>query len=302
MTASVLVAGLDAAALPDTPLLRRGGHVVEQVSGARALLARMLHCEPRLLLLGAGLDGLGDTLRRIRSTPGLRRVSILAIVPADMGPTSHLLKAGANAVLQEPLDPQRYEAWVARLLAVPRRLEVRVAVEGEVLASRRDEGRHFSGLTRNVSVNGMLLASPQRLAVGAGSDLDLEMGLGGLRPRFRALGRVVREAGEVSWPYLGYGVEFLFVPPECHEALAEFLSHSGAPPSEAPGIHSTVQQGRFIYEVLAPVAARDGWQCEVRRAARHEWRPGEAGPHYVVTGGSPEQALRAARDFVRRQA
>ena len=68
---------------------------------------------------------------------------------------------------------------------------------------------HFYGLSRNLSVNGMLLASPVRLA---GSDLDIEFHLPESGRRVRAIGRVVREARDVAWPYLGYGVEFVFVP------------------------------------------------------------------------------------------
>jgi CheY-like chemotaxis protein len=302
MAAGVLVAGLDAHSLPS--VLRREGHAIEELDGARALLARLLRGETRLLLLGPGLGepGLGETIRRIRAAPSLRRVSILAVLPEGGDAAAGLLRAGANAVLQQPLDPQRYESWITRLLAVPRRLDLRVPVQGEVLASTRDAGaRHFSGLTRNLSQNGMLLASPLRLPVGAGSDLDIELGLSGGLPRFRALGRVVREAHEVAWPYVGYGVEFLFVPPESQSTLLDFLARARALEGEPPGIHSTVKRETWIYEILTPSPSRQGWQAEIRRAARDDWRPGEAGPFYVVEGDTPEGALRAARDFIRQR-
>ncbi len=304
MSAAVLLAGLDAGKLPTTPVLQREEHPLEELSGARALLARLLRGDARLLLLGPGLGepGLPETIRRIRAASSLRRVSILAVLPEGHGAAADLLRAGANAVLQQPLDPTRYESWITRLLEVPRRLELRVPVQGEVLASTRSaDGRHFSGLTRNLSQNGMLLASPLRLAVGAGSDLDVELGLSGGLPRFRALGRVVREAAEVAWPYIGYGVEFLFVPPESQAALGDFLAHARALEGEPPGIHSTIKRETWIYEILAPSPSRQGWQAEIRRAPREKWRPGEAGPFYVVESVSPEGALRAARDFVRQR-
>ncbi len=302
MGEGVLVAGIEAQALPPTPVLLREEHKVEELSGARALLARLLLGETRLLLLGPGLGepGVGETIRRIRAAASLRRVSILAVVPPGADCAAELLKAGANAVLQQPLDPARYESWVTRLLAVPRRLELRVPVQGEVLASPRGgDGRHFSGLTRNLSQNGMLLASPVRLAIGAGSDIDLELSLGGGSPRFRALGRVVREAPEVAWPYIGYGIEFLFVPPESQAALTDFLARARAREGEPPGIHSTVKRETWIYEILAPSPSRQGWQAEIRRAPRDQWRPGETGPFYVVEADSPDGALRAAREFIR---
>lgn len=303
--ASVLVAGVDRQRLPTASVLRREEHPVEELPGARALLARIMRGDARLLLLGPGLTdpGLGETIRRIRSTTTLRHVSILAILPEGSGSASDLLKAGANAVLQHPLDIERYESWVTRLLSVARRVDVRVSVQGEVLATpRQGDGRHFSGLTRNLSQSGLLLASPLRLVVSAGTDLDLELSLGGVRPRFRALGRVVRDAPEVAWPYLGYGVEFLFVPPESQSALGDFLARARADHVEPAGIQFTIKREIWIYEILAPVPARHAWQVEIRRAAREHWRPGEAGPFYVVQGETAEAALRAARDFVRRRA
>jgi hypothetical protein len=299
---TVLIAGLDRRTLPPAAVLRRDEHPIEELPGARALLARLMRGETRLLLLGPGLSepGLGETIRRIRSAPALRRVSILAILPEGAASASDLLKAGANAVLQQPLDAERYESWVTRLLSVSRRVDLRVAVEGEVLATpRHADGRHFAGLTRNLSQSGLLLASPLRLGAGAGTDIDLELSLGSSWPRFRALGRVVRDAPEVAWPYLGYGVEFLFVPPESQSALGDFLARARADRAEPAGLHSTIKRETWIYEIQIPVPTRQGWQAEIRRAPRDDWRPGEAGPFYVVQGDTPEQALRAARDFVR---
>ena len=82
-----------------------------------------------------------------------------------------------------------------------------------------DEG-HLGALLRpprNISINGMLLASPVRLANRP--ELELEFNLPEGRNMLRALGRVVRDAPEIAWPYLGYGVEFLFVPPDSIEAI-----------------------------------------------------------------------------------
>jgi hypothetical protein len=164
---------------------------------------------------------------------------------------------------------------------------------------------HFYGLTRNLSVNGMLLASPIRLAEGP--ELELEFHLPGASPRLRALGRVVREAGDVAWPYIGYGVEFIFVPPESLDAIASVvaqwqLNATPAPPEHAagPGIHSTIRRDCWVYEILEPVAYAEGWQAEIRRSPRETWRPGGAGPFYVVEGASREEALHEARQFLDR--
>jgi hypothetical protein len=171
---------------------------------------------------------------------------------------------------------------------------------------RTEETGHFYGLSRNLSVNGMLLASPVRLTDGP--DLDLELQLPDKGGRVRALGRVVRDAGEVGWPYLGYGVEFLFVPPESQLAIEltvasavvslTHLTREGA----VAGIHATVRSATWIYEIVEPVAYEAGYLVEIRRGPREGWRPGVAGPFYVVEGRSPEVALRAAREFVHAQA
>jgi len=161
---------------------------------------------------------------------------------------------------------------------------------------------HFCGLTRNVSLNGMLLASPVKL--DDAPDLDLEFSVSGVTHLLRALGRVVREAPEVAWPYLGYGVEFLFMPPESQEVLGALVGRRlplfSSPRDFSHGIHSTVRREEWVYEILEPVPRETGWQAEIRRANRTGWRPGIAGPFFVVEAGSPEGALRAARDFLVR--
>jgi hypothetical protein len=62
-----------------------------------------------------------------------------------------------------------------------------------------------------------------------------------------------------------------------------------------------VRSRSWIYEIVEPVAYEAGWLVEIRRGPRDGWRPGVAGPFYVVEGSSPEMALRAAREFVHAQ-
>jgi CheY-like chemotaxis protein len=306
MRAEVLVAGLDVRSLLlEAPLLLREGHAWEQQESARDLLRVLAESDVRLLVLGPRLPdlSLAETVRRIRSSPTRREVSILALLPALEPPDleSRLSEAGVNAALRRPLDRLRLEFWLSRLLAIPRRVEARLPVEGQVLARSPDLGKRFHGVVRNVSVHGMLLASPLRLAEGA--DVELQFALPG-PVRLQALGRVVREASEVGWPYIGYGIEFLFVPPECQEGIARLVSRQAAVPAYADrrgeaAIHSTVRRDEWIYEILQPVQAGPGWQVEIHREARDQWRPGTGGPFYVVEGKTPEEALHAARDFLR---
>jgi CheY-like chemotaxis protein len=310
MSPPILVAGLDSRSLLlEAPVLQRERQAVEERPGGRELIQSVAApSDVRLVVLGSQLSDLSlpEAIRRLRSSQLTRHVSILALIPA-FEPEEldrQALAAGANAVLRRPLDTARLESWIAKLLTVPRRVEARVMVQGQVVGTPRAQGAgHFYGLTRNLSIHGMLLASPVRLP--AGPDVELELSLPDLRSRMKALGRVVREAAEVRWPYLGYGIEFLFVPAESHDTITRLVASGlepkpggGAPGSH--GIYSTFRRDAWVYEILEPVPYGAGWEAEIRRAPRDHWRPGVAGPFYVVVGATREEALLEARRFLGR--
>jgi hypothetical protein len=150
----------------------------------------------------------------------------------------------------------------------------------------------------------MLLASPVRIEA---DDLDLELDLPEPEGRLRALGRVARDAPEVGWPYVGYGIEFLFLPEAGRRAIARMVRREATAAGDAgrglwaPGaIHSTLRREAFIYELTEPARTEQGFLVEIRRAARDEWRPGHAPPFTVVSGDGALVALEVAREFVRR--
>jgi CheY-like chemotaxis protein len=309
MAASVLVAGLDGRSLSlEAPVLQREGHEILEVDSGRALVEEIVRNRARLLVLGPRLPDLDlpEAIRRVRASALARHVSILGLLPTAESPELETAStaAGANAVMRRPLDPAQLEAWIAKLIAVARRVETRVPVQGRVVGTPRDrEDAHFYGLSRNLSVTGMLLASPVRLAEGP--DLELVFDMPGAAPGLQALGRVVRQAGEVGWPYIGYGVEFLYLPAMSFDAIVNLVARGGLPPpaltpATTHGIHSTVRREAWVYEILEPVRRDETWHAEIRRAPREAWRPGEAGPFYVVEGPSPEKALREAREFLVR--
>jgi hypothetical protein len=109
---------------------------------------------------------------------------------------------------------------------------------------------------------------------------------------------VIREAKEVAWPYLGYGVEFVFLPPDSLEGLVSLVARHlpppplSVPPPDGPAarVVVTVRHASWIYELVEPI----------RRGPREGWRPGAAGPYFVVEGVSAESAMKAAREFVAR--
>ena len=288
--------------------LQRNPELVREALSARELFDAVAREGSPLVVLGSRVPDLPmvDAIRQIREGPAGRRTSILAVVPATdpVGTEGVVLDAGANAALRRPLDRFVLESWVAKLLDVPRRVLARIPVHVQVVGSRRSApGEHFYGLSRNLSVHGMLLASPVRIEA---EDLDLEIDLPEAEGRIRVLGRIAREAPEVGWPYVGYGIEFLFLPEAGQRAIDRMVRRE-APPEPAkslwaPGaIHSTLCRDAWIYEVTEPARTESGFLVEIRRAPREGWRPGRSSPFFVVQGASAREAIDAAREFVRRR-
>jgi CheY-like chemotaxis protein len=304
---AILAAGLDIRELRlDVRFLQRAPRLVQGASSARELLDALPAGAVRLLVLGPNLPDLSlrETIERVREDPELARVSILALIPASEPAEIEglVLGAGANAALRRPLDRFVLESWLAKLLAVPQRVQTRVPVHVQVVGTpHRSSNGHFYGLTRNLSVHGMLLASPVRIE---SDDVDLEIDLPEPEGRVRVLGRVTREAPDVGWPYIGYGIEFLFLPESGQRAIERMVERERTPeprrPRWAPGaIHSTVRREEWIYELTEPLRFEGGFLVEIRRAAREDWRAGSASPFYVVQGTTAGTALETAREFVR---
>jgi CheY-like chemotaxis protein len=305
MPSRLLVAGLDARSLiVAAPVLQRDRHVVQEKRSAAELLGDLAGQGAQMVVLGSKLPdvSLAETIRLIRASEATRKVSILVLLAAEEPPeiAEDAARAGANAVLRRPRDERHLEDWLAKLLAVARRVEARVPVQGQVVGTPvSTAGVHFFGLTRNLSSRGMLLASPVRLPDSP--DLELEFSLPDAAS-LRALGRVVREASEVPWPYLGYGVEFLFVPPDSQAAIDRLIRAGSAGPRDPThGIHCTLRRDDWIYEILEPVRFGKGWQTEIRRGRRRQWRPGLAAALCVVDGPSRDGVIEEARSYVLRQ-
>ena len=289
-------------------MLQRERHVVEErataprpAGGHRRARARGWWCWAR----ACPTSTLPEAIRRIRASPATRDVSVLVLLPGGGAGRSRRRRrwqAGANAVLRRPLDRAQLEAWLAKLLIVPRRVEARVPVQGQVVGTpRRREAVHFYGLTRNLSVNGMLLASPVRLPTRptwtwSSTSRAWRAACG----RWAAwCARRARWAGRTS----ATASSSCSCRPTARRRSSTAgarrpAAAAGAAADASHGIHSTVRREDWVYEILEPVRHESGWQAEIRRAPRASWRPGRAGPFYVVEGRSRESVLREARDFL----
>jgi len=308
MEGRILVAGLDGRELRlEVRFLQRDPGRVQDVGSVGELLEAVEKDGAALVVLGSRLPDvpMEEAIRQLRGRQGGPGTSILAVLPASDPPGTEAvaLEAGANAALRRPLERFVLESWVAKLLDVPSRVLARIPVHVQVVGTRRRApGEHFYGLSRNLSVHGMLLASPVRVEA---EDLDLEIDLPEPEGRVRVLGRIVRDAPEVGWPYVGYGIEFLFLPEAGQRAIERMVKRETPPEPPrslwAPwAIHSTLRRGAWIYEITEPARTESGFLVEVRRGAREGWRPGQTSPYYVVQGASALEAVDAAREFVRR--
>jgi hypothetical protein len=301
----ILAAGVDVRELRlEVRFLQRQPELLREARSADELLAEIAASPPGLVVLGSEFASV-EQVSRVRGSELGRGLSLLVVVPSEDPPGIEgvLLDAGANAALRRPLERFVLESWVGKLLDVPRRVLTRIPVHVQVVGSRRKSpGEHFYGLTRNLSVHGMLLASPVRIDA---EDVDLELDLPEPEGRVRVLGRVVREAPEVGWPYVGYGIEFLFLPEGAQAAVQRMVRREAdveAPRSLwAPGaIHSTFRRSEWIYEVSEPARTDSGFLVEIRRSERAHWRPGRGRPCHVVRANDARAAVEAAREFVRR--
>ncbi len=305
MDGAILAAGLDIRELRlEVRFLKRDPGLVQDAPSAEELFDALARGPARLVVLGMNVPDLPleELIERIRQAPSSERVSILVLIPASepVGTEGLVLGAGANAVLRRPLDRFVLESWLAKLLDVPQRVQTRVPVHVQVVGTPRSAPNgHFYGLTRNVSVHGMLLASPVKID---SDDLDLEIDLPGPEGRVRVLARVVRDAPDVGGPYIGYGIEFLFLPEGGQRAIERMVARENPPEAPRPlwapdAVHSTVRRDDWIYELTDPLRFEGGFLVEIRRALRGDWRPGSS-PFYVVQGATASAALEAARSFV----
>jgi len=302
----ILVAGLDVRELTlEVRFLQRDPELVRGLASAQELTEALAGPEGQLVVLGPRLEDapLEDAVRRAREAAAGRALSILVLIPAadPVGTEGVVLAAGANAVLRRPLGRFVLENWISKLVDVPQRIRARIPVHAQVVGSRRSTPReHFYGLSRNLSVHGMLLASPVKIEA---EDLDVEIDLPEPEGRVRVLGRIVREAPEVGWPYLGYGVEFVFLPEAGQRAIDRMVRRESLLDGSlwAPSaIHSTLRRDPWIYEITDPARTESGFLVEIRRAVRGDWRPGRSSPFYVVQAETAQGALDAARAFVER--
>jgi len=103
-------------------LLEARGHDVVSANDGPGAVAQARAGRPDLVVMDIQLAGSFDgfeTLRRIRSLPGLRELPIVAVTAfAMLGDREHALRAGFTGYLTKPIDPYIFGEEIERYLPV----------------------------------------------------------------------------------------------------------------------------------------------------------------------------------------
>jgi DNA-binding response OmpR family regulator len=167
----------------------------------------------QLVLVDRDLPDSKGFIEQLRKDPAMQKRSIGVLARGAMEDTElDLLGAGANAVFRVPPDAD-WDARLARLLKVPQRQQARLVVHIEV-----ETAPECAAAILNLSSGGMLLATHQGLAMGA--ELTFRFRLPD-KSEVKGRGRVARAA-----PPTGYGVEFLDLDGDGHDAVDSYLRSS----------------------------------------------------------------------------
>jgi hypothetical protein len=194
------------------------------VSDEEAMLRSIRERRPRLLVID-GRHGDAPTLvRRIRSDPDMRDLSIAALLGDEAEAERLLRDAGANAVLTRRQSEPLWDDAFQELVNVPPRRWVTLPVQ-VALGSRPAAGAERVELVaRNISVRGVLVETAQPLPVGAVINLFLK--LPAPAHDLHLVGRVVWER-RAERDVLRQGIEFLGFHGDALGAIATFVSSSG---------------------------------------------------------------------------
>jgi CheY-like chemotaxis protein len=100
----------------------------------------------------------------IRSEPGLKDVSLIVYCDESRVYQAACRDAGANAVIQKPVDPFDLFSKISELIVIPHRKDMRLLLNISVTGSK--QGSSFIATSYNISISGMLLETRRELNLG----------------------------------------------------------------------------------------------------------------------------------------
>jgi len=153
-------------------LRRTGCETLTASSGTEALdVARRAH--PQMIVVKAGMTRMTglDLCRVLKADPAFAKTPIAVVTLA--GAEEEARRAGADAVLPLPLDPEAFFGVIRRFLQVVPREEARAAVEWSITFWR--DGVQYSGTIRDLSRGGFFVQTTARQPVGARLDVSFDV-------------------------------------------------------------------------------------------------------------------------------
>ena len=167
-------------------VLRRTGCDTLEAAGGTEALDLVRRDRPSLIVVTAGMRGMTgvDLTRVLKADPAFSRTPIVLVGPP--GTEAQAAKAGADATLPLPLDPEAFFAAIRRFLQVMPREEARSAVEWSITFWR--DGLQHTGTILDLSRGGFFVRTDVRQPIGARLEVSFEV------PVERGVRTIVAEA------------------------------------------------------------------------------------------------------------
>lgn len=204
-------------------LLNRAGFLILTAASAEAALETYREERVDLIIAALDLPGMGgDALcSLIRSQKELRQVPFILVCYETEAELERAARCSANARVTKPVRPDLLLTQIGRFLDIPTRRDYRVSFRACVNGTSGT--LLFTGMTRNISVSGLLCETSMRLAP---DDLitDLLLTIG--PDTIEADARVVWSDSRSDGLFL-YGVQFTELAQGSREIIARFVDHAG---------------------------------------------------------------------------
>jgi len=176
---------------------------------------------PDILVVDQRMFDAVGVVAQLRQDPLTRSVSIVVLARGDFDTSEvALLEAGANAILRLPPGPD-WDDRLVRLIHVPLRRASRFSVHVQIASGFEVAGQIFPVTALNLSVNGMLVESPQKFRIG--DDVQFAFHLPEIGGVVAGSGTVVRYAG----PAGQFGVELTHVEGDGRVRIKQFVEAVG---------------------------------------------------------------------------
>jgi CheY-like chemotaxis protein len=156
---------LDAIEL-STTLFGRGSIKLHPVRSSEEILDLHRRMKADLIITDHSLPEMGGVrlCSAIRSEPGLKGVSLIIYCDDNQVFQAACRDAGANAVIQKPVDAYDLFSKISELIVIPQRKDMRVLLR--ISLDGRREDASFAATSYNISISGLLLETKHELNKG----------------------------------------------------------------------------------------------------------------------------------------